>query len=220
MVGNRGQQLGEYAVMVGIAATAVLAMQLPMTRVIGGTLIAANRQVLGTAVPAEGAREFRDATTTTDVAENGNAWIATTAVASTATGNAGSGFILAEPLGPYRGTSLTLKHPSSAEQLKAIFGGRCGADCVVTQGVRDSEEGALEMLLEADFNGDGFTDDYVLGELTSVLEKLGEGGYVDEIALVLVRAEEDLKTLAALKADKTAWSKWWTAHRSEFGQPR
>jgi len=201
MLGHRGQQIGEYAVLVGLAASALLATQIFLTRAVGGTLKAASAEVLGTGTPDD--KSTSDDTIRTDVAERGTGGNIHTDAVSSGDGGSHSGFILAEAHGPYLGESVVLKRPTSAMQLDSLLGSLCGNDCQVTDlGVRETKGGALELVAGVDLDGDGKTDVSLMGELSRVMKK---EDLMDEIAGPLLMSEQAAADLASLKADPKRW---------------
>ncbi len=114
---RRGQQIGEYAVLIGIVATAFVGSQLYMSRRIAGSLIAVSTTVLGPPAADTGTN-----TSTTDSAVNeiGNAAGIHTQILSNANGNSTSGNVLAEAFGPYLGLMLINNSSGTTIPLGAL----------------------------------------------------------------------------------------------------
>ena len=99
MLGNQGQQLGEYAVLIGIVAMAFVGTQLAISRAVGGRLIDLSHTALGSLVPDEEGTSRSSSTDT--VREQGDASRIQTVATSRSFGDSHAGFILAEPHGPF-----------------------------------------------------------------------------------------------------------------------
>ena len=195
MLGRRGQHIGEYAVLVGVVASAFVGTQMYVSRRLAGSLIGASTTILGTERPAEDGTSRSSSSGT--VSEQGNAGGIVTQSASTAEGESHAGFILAEAYGPYVRETLTFTKPTSfepiisalAEEDETVFSvleEDDGTMTVVLQGrdgkkrtlsykvvqvvaVKEGEATALWAFL--DTTGDGVSDTVVVGLPTALTEE-------------------------------------------------
>ena len=115
MLGNRGQQLGEYGILVGTVAMAAIAMQMYVSRAVAGALKGSSEAMLGTAHP-----DNQNTTHSQNAVDaTGAAGSVQTTITSSVSGASGSGFILAEAFGPNPITSLDPETVQSELQLLA-----------------------------------------------------------------------------------------------------
>lgn len=126
MAKHAGQQLAEYAILLGVVSLAVLTTQLYLSRSVGGGLVARSNQILGEEAPID---EGTSSTTTTSTLNaSGRAGSIRTTLVSTTEGTSSSGFILARAYGPYLGV-LFRNAPSAAMMAFQL----CGGDCTVKE---------------------------------------------------------------------------------------
>jgi hypothetical protein len=112
-LGRRGQHVGEYAVVIGMAAVAVLSAQGLARRVISRHLASAGTAVLGPPGAVDGAQHSQ---TASGVDASGNGYTRVTRFGSIRQGSESSGFILAEPAGPFTKPNLAralARHPGA-----------------------------------------------------------------------------------------------------------
>lgn len=117
---NRGQQIGEYAILLGVVATAVLTTQVYLSRAVNGGLQAMGQRVLGT----PGAPSGSSASQSTDrVREQGLAGVYRTDLDSVANGTSAAGSILADAYGPYLGYAVygNMTTPTAASTILLKF---------------------------------------------------------------------------------------------------
>jgi len=119
--GRRGQHLPEYAIMLGVAISAVITTQHYMTRRIGGALLGGSKRILGD-FPVQDQSSTVTAPSTTDSSQAGDA--AGVAVNSTSHGSGTSqtGFILSKPYGPYLAVLTPHKELSAMPSLEELVG--------------------------------------------------------------------------------------------------
>lgn len=120
MGSNRGQQCGEYAVMVGLVALAFIGMQRYITSRVAGALVYMSvdpsQGALGTAVPLDAGSGSSDSLDR--ISENSNGRSIVTQAVTTYTGDSHAGFILAQPHG-FLGIKEIPNVASSQEQILA-----------------------------------------------------------------------------------------------------
>ncbi len=142
VLGRRGQQIGEYAVLIGIVATAFLSMQMYMSRRVASRLVGASHAVLGSLTPADDGSSNSNSTET--VREAGTPWNIHTTSQGSSSGSSSSGFILAEAPGPYMGAALTFHDPNSVEELVSALLG----DGETLEELSTSESGLVSALIK------------------------------------------------------------------------
>ncbi len=162
MLGRHGQHLGEYAVLIGIVASAFVATQMYMTRRIAGGLIATSQIVLG---PPDVQEASSGSSSTTTVRETGAGGQVTTVITSSGSGSSSAGHVLAEAYGPYIGEYLTVNEDTS------VHLSNLSRYDVERDGVIDDQD--LEKLFDdpEDFNRDGHED---VADLQTVAFNYGE----------------------------------------------
>jgi len=129
---NRGQQFSEYAVLVGVVATAFLSAQLYLSRRVATGLIFTSHRMLGTQQPQGNGSSWSRSFDQTRERGGPTAvpWFlglpgVHTEIEASSTGHSESGFRLAEAFGPNMGRALFLE-ASSAESTTLQL---CGEEC-------------------------------------------------------------------------------------------
>lgn len=214
-LGHRGQQLGEYAVMMGTVAMAVIAMQMTISRRVAGKLSLYSRVMLGEGAPIEDTQSEPTVSTST-VKEIGGATGVKTTLTSASSGVSSAGFILAEAYGPIIGEALRLEaDPSELQVLLALDQvkptdeiveltkdekGRVEATVLrdgqqITVGftvLNVTEDEGGNLLAHIDTDGNGIADDVFAGILKSVVDK---GALVESVLAPRLELAEALLEL-------------------------
>ncbi|GEM_PF-5798365 len=174
MRGQRGQQIGEYAILLGAVAIAFLASQMHMTRSVGGGLAGLSNAVLGPPV-VEDAEGGSDTTATSS--ELATATAVDTRTTTVSSGSHTSGFSLVEGAIPdylvnvdlsgmegIYGASTAANPVKLADLLYAdVYGPPTPEESEMV--IEDSDGdgylevyGGFEPVQQADLNGDGFPE--------------------------------------------------------------
>lgn len=115
LTGRRGQQISEYAVMLGVVIMAAMAAQRYVTRSVAGGLRSASAQILGTNYADTAGNVSGSSSTTQQTGQPGQVQVVNT---SSNSGSASSGFLIAHPYNPSVGTFLP--NPESSMEAVAV----------------------------------------------------------------------------------------------------
>ncbi len=147
---QRGQQIGEYAAMVGIVATAFLSMQMYVSRRVAGGLVGASHAFIGNAAPAAG--DINESNSLDWASERGGPTGVQTTTHSEGDGHSHSGFILAEAYGPYIVKSTTFADRPSLDMIVSAILAEYGDNASVS--TLSYDPGTDDLTLGLDTNGD------------------------------------------------------------------
>ena len=115
-LGQRGQQFGEYAITIGLVATAFLGMQMVVSRRVGGALVGVSQQIWGEPESGQSQSTSNSDSWTRERFDPG-IHLVQTQTGSTAGGGSSSGYLLAEdPYPPYEGEGMIFP-AGSVQQL-------------------------------------------------------------------------------------------------------
>ncbi len=148
---HRGQQLSEYAILLGVMATAFVGTQMYVSRRIAGVLITKSHDILGTMQPSD--EGTNDSDSSDQLRQQGRANnVHTESVSHSSGSNAAGHFRFAEAYGPYLFSAFDANNPSELQVLSeltdSVSGGyklagapSVSADGTVTAVVKGSQRG-------------------------------------------------------------------------------
>lgn len=215
MRGTRGQQIGEYAVLLGIVGLAFVGSQMLMSRRVGGGLIAFSQTVLGTPDAPEGGSS--GSTSNSVVTETGDPDRVRTVSSGSASGGSSAGHILAEAYGPYIDVRVMSDAYSSSTSDLSLNGFITDDITSDPDWMINAADGEYDIKAK-DVNGDGARDVLAVdGDTLEIIDdEIGTAtGKPDDLPNGVLLAVDQLTDLATGEDGEAAWAAALDASEAE-----